>query len=304
MRFLVIGHFAFDVFHSQDGSEVETSGGILHAVRTMAMLAGKGDVVIPVFGVQRGERTPLISQLERLPGIDTSGIFEFEQPTNRVHYFLSKGGSRVACSKDISPPIPFDRIKRYLDVDGILVNMVSGSDIALETLDQIRMAVRSGGVPIHFDYHNLTLGINAMHERFRRPAPEWRRWAFMIDTLQLNEEEIAGLPVERMPEERTVGHLLTLSVKAVLVTRGHRGVTLYQNEHKHVLRSEIGAASGDGSAERIGSGDVFGAAFVYHYVRSSNVRVSAETANSIAGSHRQMHAEHYAGASGNSSEQP
>ena len=79
------------------------------------------------------------------------------------------------CAKDIASPIPFERIRRHLDADALLVNMVSGYDLTLETMDEIRMTVRGRGVPIHFDYHNLTLGIGAGNQRMRRPLPEWRR---------------------------------------------------------------------------------------------------------------------------------
>ncbi len=285
MRFLVIGHCAFDVFHSPDGSDTEVPGGILHAVRTIAQLAGKGDVVLPVFGIHQDDRSAIQLELEQFPSVDTSGLYGLDQPTNRVHYYQTQAGRAVACPKDIAPPIPPERIKRFLDVNGVLVNMISGSDITLDTLDQIRMANRSEGIPLHFDYHNLTLGVTADHERYRRPIPDWRRWAFMVDTVQLNEEELAGLSVDRMPEDQTVGHLLTLSVKAVLVTRGAHGVTLFRNEQKHVQREDLDALPVDGHLDRVGSGDVFGAAFHFHYVKTSNLRASAEAANRFAALH-------------------
>ena len=178
-------------------------------------------------------------RLEAMPGVQSDGLYVHDTPVHRVHYYYRNDKDFVECTHDLAPPIPFSRIKPHLDVHGILINMVSGADITLDTLDEIRMAVRHDGIPVHLDIHSLTMGVNERHERFRRPLPDWRRWAFMIDTVQMNEEEVAGLTVEGMEEERTVGHLLMLGVKGVLITRGARGVSVFMNEQKKVLRTDF-----------------------------------------------------------------
>jgi hypothetical protein len=130
----------------------------------------------------------------------------------------------AACAKSIAPPIPFERVKPFLNTGGVLVNMVSGNDLALETLDLIRIAVRDDEIPLHLDLHNLTTGVNERYERVRRPVERWRRWAFMADILQCNQEELAGLTVEAMKEEDG-GPPLHARRKGVMVTRGADGVS-------------------------------------------------------------------------------
>jgi sugar/nucleoside kinase (ribokinase family) len=148
------------------------------------------------------------------------------------------------------------------------------------------MAVRAQNVSLHLDYHNLTLGVGPEHERYRRPVEEWRRWAFMTDTVQLNEEEIEGLTPDQMPEEKAVAHLLTLGIKGVVVTRGAGGASVFMNEHKQVSRTDIPGISINGkTADTTGCGDVFGAAFHYRFVKSSDLRAAAEFANRIASAH-------------------
>ena len=154
-----------------------------------------------------------LNALQAFPAVDTTGVFRQPGPTHRVHYYPKDGGYSNACTKEVADPIPFARIRDLLNADGILINMFSGFDITLETLDNIRMAVRPRGTPIHLDYHNLTLGLTPGGERIRRPLPEWRRWAFMVDTVQCNEDEIAGLDSERLTEHQMAGHILTLGVK-------------------------------------------------------------------------------------------
>lgn len=282
MKFLVVGHLCLDVIHPVEGPEVESYGGIYYAVAALAFLARPSDFICPVFGVHKGDYSALIEQLKRFPNVDTSGIYRFEEPTNRVHLYYKDRQNRIECSKDIARPIPYEKILRHLSVDGILINMISGFDLTIETLDHIRLAVRSHNIPIHFDYHSLTLGAKADHERYRRPVETWRRWAFMNDTVQLNEEEIGGLAVERLTEQQTAGHLLTLGVKGIVVTKGDRGATLYYNEHKKMLQKQFDGIKFDNILDATGCGDVFGAAFLLQYVKTKDLFAATEFANRVA----------------------
>ncbi len=282
MKFLVLGHFCLDIIHPVDEPEIQSYGGIYYSLSALAVLADETDRIIPVFGVNKNDYAPLIEHLKQFSNVETSGIYQFDEPTNTVHVFYTDKQSHIECSKDIAKPIPFERIKNFLNVDGILVDMISGFDIAVDTLDVIRMEVREKKVPMHFDYHSLTMGLGENHERFRRPVPDWRRWVFMTDTVQLNEEEISGLTIEKSTEQQTVGHLLTLGVKGLVVTRGAQGVSVFSNEHKKVVRTNIPAQPVERARDATGCGDVFGAAFHLKYVKTKDLTASAEFANKIA----------------------
>jgi len=282
MKFLVAGHFAIDVVHRLGEQEKEQYGGIFHAVAALSALSGNNDRVMPVFGVNHDQHGEVIAALERLPNVDPAGVYPTDEPTHRVHISPDADGSVSVCAQDIMKPISFDMLRKHLSVDGVLVNMVSGFDITLETLDYLRMEIRPERIPLVFDYHNLTQGLTAKHERFRRPLENWRRWAFMVDILQLNQEEISGLTVEKLNELQTVGHMLTLGVKGVVVTRGSKGATLYHSEHKHVHRTDIPGIPADSTSRVIGCGDVFGAAMLVKYARTRDLVNAAASANVVA----------------------
>jgi len=226
----------------------------------------------------------VIEHLSLLPRVETSAIYQYDQPTPRVFVRMSEGRAAVTCSPMLAPPIAFEKIRRQLDADAVLVNLVSGFDIMLDTLDEIRMAVRLNGTPVHLDYHNVTLGLRENRDRYRRPVQEWRRWAFMVDTCQFNEEEIAGLSLERLSEEQTVAHLLSVGVKGVLVTRGARGVTTYVDQRKRTVRQDIPSVPME-APPAVGMGDVFGAAFLYHYRATKNIVAAAEFGARFASHH-------------------
>ena len=103
----------------------------------------------------------------------------------------------------------------------------------------------------------------------------------MINSVQMNEEEAAGLTAERYNEEMLAKQMLPLMVNALCVTRGEKGGTLFQQEHKHLLRKDFQGMP-TGSQDPTGCGDVFGSAFLYQYCRTKSFERSADFANEVA----------------------
>ena len=281
MKFALIGHLSVDVRRGADGTETRSFGGIFLAVGALATIASDADVITPVFGVGEKEADEVRSSLGQFPNVDAGGIYPLAGETNEVRYFTGEDGRGIECSKHISPPIPFSRIEPYIGANGIFIDMVSGSDILLDTLDQIRLAVRSKNTPIHLDLHSLTLGVGADAARYRRPLQDWRRWCFMVNSVQMNEEEAAGLTVEQYSEEALAKQMLPLMVNAFCLTRGARGMTLFQQEHKHLLRKDLEGIP-TGASNTIGCGDVFGSAFLYAFARAKDAAKAAQFANEVA----------------------
>jgi len=286
MTITIIGHLCKDIVHLPGEKDVqeESFGGIIFTLLTLANLMNERDCIQPVFGVGQADYEMLMEQLKLYKNIDVSGIFKFKGPTNQVQLFYQKDAqTRIECSQNISAPIPFNRIKPYLDGDGVLINMISGADITLETLGYIRMEVRERGIPIHFDFHSLTLGTDQEFKRFHRPITDWRRWCFMLNSIQMSEEEARGLSAERYDEKTLTNHLMTLMVETLLITRGERGVTvIVQDIHKRLTHKDIAGVSLGNAVDTTGCGDVFGAAFLYQYLKSKDSFVAAEFANKTA----------------------
>jgi hypothetical protein len=281
----VIGHLARDVYHFMtDGNEevVETLGGIYYSVAALSLSLAPEDKVFPVFGIHEEEYDKIVAQLQRFGNVDPKGIFKTKERANEVHFFSNPSGGRTECSKHIASPIPFSRIKPFLDVDGVLINMASGFDILLETLDNIRMNIRDDGIPIHFDFHSLTLGVDEDQARFRRPLSDWRRWCFMLHSIQMSEPEAAGLTSERYDETTLINQLMPLMVSALVITRGEGGATLIRQEHKKLFRHDVPGIGSSPVVDTVGCGDVFGAAFFAEFLKSNDFVKAAEAGNRVA----------------------
>ena len=286
MTITIIGHLCKDIIHLPGETEAkeESFGGIMYALLTLANLMSDRDCVQPVFGIGQADYEALIEQLKPYKNIDVSGIFKFKGTTNQVQLFFEKDAkTRIECSQNISAPIPLNRIKPYLNCNGVLINMVSGADITLDTLGYIRMETRERGIHIHFDFHSLTLGTDQEFKRFRRPITDWRRWCFMLNSIQMTEEEALGLSAERYNEKTLTNHLMPLMVETLLITRGARGVSVnVQDIHKKLTQKDIAGVSFADTVDTSGCGDVFGAAFLYQYIKSKDSFFAAEFANNAA----------------------
>jgi len=247
----------------------------------MANLAESAEI-FPIFGVGTKEYEPFLERVGRYQNVNPSGLYRLPGPTNHVYLEYTEGEKRIECSKSIAPPIPFQRIEASLPADVILVNMISGFDIALDTLSALRMVTQVNQTLIHLDIHSLTLGIDESFHRFYRPLETWRRWCYLADTVQMNEDEARALPLEYLAEEDLAKQILSLGLRGLLITRGARGVAAWRQEHKKMSRTDIPAISIEGAIDSTGCGDVFAAAFCYHFAKGQNVTAAARLASRIA----------------------
>lgn len=281
MKYTIIGHFSIDIRHGEDGAEARSYAGIMNAVKAMASLASETDTVYPVFGVGERDYYGVKTALAPYKNVDIGGIFSSRDESNEVHFFPNGKGVTV-CAKKISAPIPFAKIEPFLNVNGVLINMISGSDITVDTLDEIRMVVRTKATPVHLDLHNLTLGVNADATRFRRPVVDWRRWCFMMNFIQMNAEEAAGLSAEYTELGQLEKQMVPLMVQAMCVTQGEKGVIVYEAQHKSALVHTIAGENAGKHPDTIGCGDIFGAAFLHRYCAVKNIAEAARFANHAA----------------------
>jgi len=164
-----------------------------------------------------------------------------------------------------------------------LVNMVSGADIILRHSDIFGWKFANVVFPIHFDFHSLTLGTDKEFKRFRRPLTDWRRWCFMLNSIQMSEEEALGLSAERYDEKTLTNHLMTLMVETLLITRGKRGLTvIVQDIHKKLTHKKTLKVLLTATVETTGCVMYSVQHFLYQYLKSKDSFIAAEFANKTA----------------------
>ncbi|HLX11650.1 MAG TPA: carbohydrate kinase family protein [Bacteroidota bacterium] len=282
MTITVLGHICIDCIHENDKVVAENYGGIFFSLASLANLLGEDDRIYPVFGIGKSDYDAFIDRLKKYPNVDPSGIYKFNGPTNRIKLVYTEKEHFVEKSEHISEPILWKKIRPYLETEMVLINMISGHDLTLETLDEIRMEVRENHIPIYLDVHSLTLGSNPDFTRYLRPIEEWRRWFFMLHCVKMNEEEAGIITKEHAAEEMLAKHVLALNTQSMIVTRGKKGCTTYIDNHKAVRTVNTPGIEIENPVDATGCGDVFAGAYCANYLRTGDIESSVEFANRAA----------------------
>jgi sugar/nucleoside kinase (ribokinase family) len=156
--------------------------------------------------------------------------------------------------------------------------MISGFDIGLNQLKKIRE--NFSGL-IYMDVHTFSRGLEHHGHRGFRKIEYFNEWAECIDIIQANEHEVKTLtPFDE--EEKIALEIFSCGTKQLIVTRGEAGAKLYylqNNELNFIFQSALKIET----ANKIGLGDVFGAAYFYNYIKTRNSFYSLDVAVTASG---------------------
>lgn len=283
MKFGVIGEPCIDFIYRR-GKESKSLGGVLYSVVSLAVMAGR-DEVYPIMNLGADEFDNITSFLGKFKNIRQDFINKAELKTRVVKLYYrgleaefedSKTGKpktydREESSTEPTLPVDYKFIEPALGMlDGLLINMVSGVDITLETLKKIR---KNFSGYIHADLHNIVMKTDDKGNRTRSGIPDWKEWCAGSDTLQMNEAEMSAMPGEKISEydfaERVLNTGITNHGKALVVTRGKSGVSLFRKIDKKVVgevyseidKVDLPSIESHNFKDSTGCGDVFASAF-------------------------------------------
>jgi adenosine kinase len=286
MTITVIGQVTRDtlIFPHQNWRVVESLGGSLYTASALASLTNSQVRLICNVGEDLFES--VISHLRRFPNVDTSGIGKVEG--NHFHcyiLFASEYGTQYDEGADI--PIRFSQVKPFLgDTDFVLVSPMTGFDLDLRTLRDIKQAAKC---PLYFDYHILSLDRDTLGNRYLNRRRNWLEWCSNCDHLQLNRFEAEILFSSPLSSEaamiRFSEPILNKGVKSVAVTLGDQGVFVaWQNRKMRTHAVRLEATPISKVVDTTGCGDVFASGFIVHFLRTHDLLESYEFANKAAGS--------------------
>lgn len=321
MKFIIIGEPCVDLIHKPDGSVIHSYGGILYSIISLAVLCKPDDVVKPIMNLGEDEFDNIISFFKKYPNINLKGINKVEHPTRKVklYYTTYKSGLSARFETSTLPtyPLKFDEIIKpgvssdFKQIDGILINMISGVDISLDTMMKIRQYFNSY---IHLDIHNLVMNTNPDGTRVHTNLKNWRIWCLSANTVQMNEYEVKSLSRTKKTEYEVIEELLINSenklekifhknilhstktdltkfnLEGVIITKGIKGVSGYQKKLKKYIdksfvdldKTDVRAIENPNFKDTTGCGDVFAAAFMYSYSKDRDFLKSIRFANRIA----------------------
>lgn len=305
MKLAVIGEPCMDYIYRGSSATKKQFGGILYSVVSLAVISEGKAEIYPVMNLGEDEYENVTGFLKKFGNINTGFIKRTSHKTRVVNlYYKDKNlvlnvpakrtYDREENSTEPTLPVSYAQVSGLLpDIDGILVNMVSGADITLDSLQKVR-AEFSGY--IHMDLHNLVMQTFPDGTRKQLPVKDWQSWVNCTDSLQMNESEINILTGDNVTEYDTAYKILKNGkVHSLVITRGMEGVSLYETKvtagKPQLCKINIASIDTPAFIDSTGCGDVFASAFFYKntILNQMDFHSAAEFASGMAGKNASLH---------------
>jgi hypothetical protein len=224
-RLGVIGTFVWDVIHGRDPGDraVEEWGGITYALSAFDAALPDDWQIVPLakVGTDLWPRARQFIAAMRRAAPDAAPI-EVRTQNNRVRLAYTTDELRSEVMQGGVPPWEWSGLAPLLrDLDALYVNLISGFELDLETLQLVRRHFRG---PIYCDLHSLLLGIHADGTRFPQAIPNPEAWFAYADMVQVNELEMSMMAPDPMA---LAARAMGTGVRSLIVTLGKRGAVYF-----------------------------------------------------------------------------
>jgi hypothetical protein len=272
MKLLIIGHSVEDHIN-EEGIEKIKPGGIFYTALSLKSFAEENDKIFLNSAVQKGNYNLFSNVYDNFERSYLKFVDRIPKVYLTLHNFKERGETYESISQGLE--INLNDLNMF---DGILINMITGFDISLEQIKTLRRAYKG---LIYIDIHTLSRGLDENLKREFRTIPNFKEWASSVDILQANESEFKTLSLQK-DELEIAKEVLSFGVKYLIITKGAFGAKIFSmngNEIISTFKSSIKIES----KNMIGCGDVFGAVFFYHYIKTKNLDESLTIGNIAAG---------------------
>lgn len=274
MKLLVIGHSVLDFIKDSEADKI-SAGGIFYAVSALNRICNKDDEIFLCTQYDEESAKYFKPEYDKIK----KDYLQKVEKIPRVHLNLFTDKERHEYYENITNNLKID-FTDLKELDGILINMITGFDITLEQLCKIRD--HYAGV-IYIDVHTLSRGLGDNYKREFRRIPDFNNWAKNVDVIQVNQSELFTLS-DRNTEVEIISEIFSYGVKILCVTKGDIGAKIYFKKSKEIISYFI-AAKKIKNPNVIGCGDVFGASFFYSYIRNKNEIDSLNQAVALSEKH-------------------
>ncbi|MBN2572912.1 MAG: carbohydrate kinase family protein [Ignavibacteriales bacterium] len=273
MNLLVIGHSVVDNINSGNKLEIKP-GGIFYTITGLYHLKNPDDKISLMTAIDNSSYNIFKKIYDE---IDLS-YAKVVKAIPTVNLTICEYKERDEQYKNFTDDLNFDKIKDLNAFVAILINMITGFELSLEKLKEIR---KNFSKLIFIDIHSLSRGIDKNNKRFFRKIPCADEWLRNVDFVQVNEYEIETL-TDIKNEYEAAKYILGLGPTILIITKGAKGFTAYIKD-----KNEIEIFEEDGldinCVNKVGCGDIFGATFFYSFLKDKDAKKALSKANTIAG---------------------
>ena len=277
MNITVIGTLNKDLILPFNDSPIESFGGIFFDVAILSRLLAETDRVMPVAFLGEDVAGQVLAILQKLPNVVTDGLKIVEQKNHKVILEYTSPTERQEKALFNFPPLTWDEIAPFAESDFMIVNMITGWDVALEAFQRLGEKFEDR---LYFDVHFLVMGIDELGRRFPRRPANIEEWLEVARFVQLNRREFHIIdPDVHSAVEFHKKYLRPQQV--LLITREAEGATVVYQSHGKIVSRDVPGYHVSRLIDPTGCGDAFGAGFVVHYLKSGNLLAAVDFANLV-----------------------
>jgi len=272
LNILVIGHSVVDSILEDKRCSIKP-GGIFYTVVSLLSQIEQEDKIFLCSNIDNNNAVLFRDTYDRVE----KKFIQIVNSISRVELVLSEDGERKETYSKIAENLMLP--EKDLNIfNGILINMITGYDLSLNQLKELR---RNYEGIIYLDVHTLSRGVDQNLNRIFRPIKDFSEWAKCIDILQSNESELKTLS-NKSEEITIVEELFSYGINQIVITRSDKGATVFYNDlnsFNYVYKEALQLKT----INKVGCGDVFGAVYFYNYIKNKNILLALERANLYAG---------------------
>jgi len=279
MKFLVIGTIVRDIIRSFDGRTSRSNGGLCYTINSLLSIAEKDDRIVPVSFAGRDFYEEITDYYKGYEQIVTDGLVLCDQLNNTVELDYINPAERQEKSLHPFPSLPFTAVENFLDADAVIINMISGWDLELPVLKNIRD--KFPGV-ISIDLHSLNMGRQNNGLRYFRPVSKIESWMEYADIVQANAKEFENIGGNLKQPQIFLSQSCFKDGNIFNLTLGSEGSSSYYYNKNELQQYNALPVENLQINDPTGCGDVYLAGFLYNYIKTKNLQGAADNANRIA----------------------
>ncbi|RMF54608.1 MAG: carbohydrate kinase family protein [Calditrichaeota bacterium] len=285
MKITIIGTINKDLILPFHDTPIESFGGIFYDVSILSQLLSENDEIYPISFVGEDISGTIDAVLQKMPNVRREGLITLPQKNHKVILEYTSPQRRREKSLFQFPPLEWKHIEPFLaDSDMVIVNLISGWDIELKTMQKISEKVRNR---LYLDLHYLVMDIDNLGRRSPRKPEAIEEWLKSARFVQMNETEYRIIS-EGYRNEVDFFQSCFNEDQILLITRASKGMLLLYERDGMIAHKTLPAFKIQKVVDTTGCGDAFGAGFVVEYIRSGDFSAAVEYAQLVAAANARL----------------
>ncbi|MFW9975542.1 MAG: PfkB family carbohydrate kinase [Candidatus Thorarchaeota archaeon] len=259
MEIVVVGHLSRDLIITPDTKMEMLGGAPAYAMLAPAIGAFGAGIVSKV-----GSDFDASYKIDlTASGLNLTGLHYEGAHTTRFVNVYNANGERTQRVEALAPKIkPSDFADVHVEASTIHFSPLSPNEIDKACFD---VACENDAL-VSLDAQGYLRSISNNGDVSLKTWADSDRILGMVDIVKLHDSELRMIN-EDNSELSTVSHILDLGPRIVIVTRDHRGSTIYTRN----AQVDIPLVLADAQVDSTGCGDTYAIGFLIEYMRSANV---------------------------------